>query len=82
MSARLQVVMSDEELAEVRAAAAREGLTVSEWARQALRRARLRHSGGDPERKIAAVRAAARHQFPVGDIEAMLTEIEQGYQDE
>lgn len=80
MSERLQVVMSDEELDEIRAAAAREGLTVSEWARQALRRARLRHSGGDPERKIAVVRAAARHQFPVSDVETMLAEIERGYQ--
>lgn len=80
MSERLQVVMSEEELAEIRAAAAREGLSVSEWARQALRRARLRHSEADPERKIAVVRAAARHQFPVSDVETMLAEIEQGYQ--
>jgi hypothetical protein len=31
------------------------------------------------EEKLRAVRAAARHEFPTGDIDQMLSEIEQGY---
>ena len=60
---------------------AQEGLTVSEWVRQALRRARRQHPSRDSARKLAAVRAASRHRFPTADIESMLGEIERGYDD-
>lgn len=80
MSKRLQIVCMDErELREIRRAAGRERLTVSEWARQALRTAGGRISKGDPGKKILAIRAAARHAFPTADIDAMLAEIERGY---
>ena len=42
MSTRLQVVMSQKELEEIRAAAERQLLTVSEWVRRALREERER----------------------------------------
>jgi hypothetical protein len=54
-------------------------MTVAEWVRQALRAARRRRAVGDPKKKIAAIRAAARHSFPTADIEQMLAEIERGY---
>lgn len=79
MSKRLQVLLGEEEFEHVRALAAREGLTVSEWVRQVLRRAQRQHPSGDRARKLAAVRAAARHGFPTADIGAMLAEIERGY---
>lgn len=79
MSTRLQVVIDDEELDEIRMVARRHGLTVSEWVRQTLRQARRTTSGGSVERKLAAVRAAARHEFPTGDIDEVLDDIEQGY---
>jgi hypothetical protein len=79
MSKRLQVVLDDRELREIRQAARRSGLTVSEWARQAMRQARRTTTGRDPSRKLAAIRAATRHSFPSGEIEAMLAEIEAGY---
>lgn len=79
MSKRLQVVLEDEELEEIRAAAERRGMTMSEWVRQVLRRARSSDAGGDAERKLAAVRTAARHSFPTGDIDQVLAEIERGY---
>jgi SOS response regulatory protein OraA/RecX len=79
MSKRLQVVLGEQEFDQVRALAAREGLTVSEWVRQVLRRAQRQHPSGDQARKLAAVRAAARHGFPTADIEAMLAQIERGY---
>lgn len=80
MSKRLQVLLGEEEFEQIRALAAREGLTVSEWVRQVLRRVRREHPSGDQARKLAAVRAAARHEFPTADIERMLAEIERGYE--
>ena len=56
MSTRLQVVMEDEELEEVRAAAARARLTTSEWVRLVLREAR----GGRGARASAAAPARVR----------------------
>ena len=79
MSARLQVVIDDEELDEIRRVALRHGLTVSEWVRQTLRQARRTTSIGPVEHKLAAVRAATQHQFPTGDIDEMLGDIERGY---
>lgn len=79
MSTRLQVVFDERELEEIRAAAAREGLTVSEWVRQSLRRARRASGAGDPARKLAVIRAGAGHAFPTADIDQMLAEIESGY---
>lgn len=80
MSMRLQVVLSEEELAAIRADARRHGMTVSEWVRRALRAARQERSSRDTAPKLAAVRAAARHSFPTADIDQMLAEIERGYQ--
>ena len=80
MSKRLQVLLGEEDFEHVRALAAHEGLTVSEWVRQALRRAGRQHPSDDRARKLGAVRAAARHAFPTADIESMLAEIERGYQ--
>lgn len=73
------MVLDDEELEEIRAAAERRGVTMSEWVRQVLRRARRSDAEGDVERKLAAVRSASQHRFPTADIERMLTEIERGY---
>jgi hypothetical protein len=79
MSKRLQVLLEEAELREVRAAARRHGLTVSEWARQALRDARRREPRGDVDAKLRAVRTAVRYEGPTADIDQMLAEIERGY---
>jgi hypothetical protein len=79
MSKRLQVVLHDEELRDIQRVAKAQRMTVAEWVRQALREARRRRAQGDPDQKLAAVRAAARHSFPTADIEQMLAEIESGY---
>lgn len=79
MSQRLQVVLSDAEMAELRTLAAREGVTVSQWVRQSLRAVQRGRASGDVDRRLAAVRAAAVHDFPAPDVELMLAEIEQGY---
>lgn len=54
-------------------------MTVAEWVRQALRRARRDEPVIDPRRKLAALREAARGSYPTADIGQMLTEIEGGY---
>ena len=79
MSKRLQVILTDEEMASVREEAARYGVTVSELVRQSLRDRRRATSSADPARKLAVVRAASRHDFPTADIDQMLEEIERGY---
>jgi len=56
-------------------------VTVAEWVRQTLREARRRVPDGDAARKLEAIRAAARHEFPSADIVTMLEEIERGYAD-
>ncbi len=79
MSKRLQIVMDDAEYREIQRTARRHRLTVSGWVRQVLRTVRGQEPGRDADRKLGAVRAAVRHEFPAGDVEQMLAEIERGY---
>jgi hypothetical protein len=79
MTQRLQVLLDDEEFAEIRRVAERQRMTVAEWVRQALRAARQDAPVAEPRRKLAVVREAARGAYPVGDLPSMLTEIEAGY---
>jgi predicted 2-oxoglutarate/Fe(II)-dependent dioxygenase YbiX len=79
MSKRLQVLLDDAELKEIQRIARAQRMTVAEWVRHALRTARRREPLGDVAKKIAAVREAAQHEYPTGDIGRMLSEIERGY---
>jgi hypothetical protein len=79
MSKRLQVLLDDAEFADIRRAARLNRMTVAEWVRQALRRARREEPTSDARRKLAVVREAARGTYPTADIERMLAEIERGY---
>jgi hypothetical protein len=79
MSTRLQVILSDAELASLKEVAAREGVTVSEWVRRSLREASRRQTTGRVDDRLTAVRVAADYTFPTADINAMLDEIERGY---
>jgi len=79
MSTRLQVILNDGEAAAFRAAAEREGLTLSEWVRQSMREASRRQVSGRTEDRLAAIRAAVDYAFPTADVETMLEEIERGY---
>lgn len=76
---RLQVLLDEPELEELREAARRQGVPLSEWVRRALREARRREPRGDLESKLRAVRRAVQYEGPTGDIEQMLAEIEKGY---
>lgn len=79
MTKRLQVLLDDEELAEIQRLARRRHQTTAAWVREALRAAR--DTAGFPEtgRKLRAIREAAAHTYPSGDIEDMLEEIGRGY---
>lgn len=81
MTKRLQVLLDDGELREIQRLARAQRLTVAEWVRQALRAARRRQPSGDVQKKLGAIRAAARHDFPTADIELMLAQIARGYED-
>lgn len=80
MSTRLQVLLDEAEFAEIRRIAKRHKVTVAEWVRQALRAARRDEPSGAPRRKLAVVRESALGSYPTADIDAMLAEIERGYQ--
>lgn len=79
MSKRLQVLLDDAEYRDLRKAARKQGLTVSEWVRSAIRAIRRQQPTHDTARKLAAVREAMQYSFPTADIEQMNEEIEAGY---
>ncbi|HEV8238480.1 MAG TPA: CopG family transcriptional regulator [Thermoanaerobaculia bacterium] len=79
MSKRLQVLLDEEDFAEVQRAARERRVSVADWVRDAIRLAKREQPSSSPERKIAAIRAAAQHQGPTADIDVMLEEIERGY---
>jgi hypothetical protein len=79
MSKRLQVVVSEQQYRELASVARSRHQSIAEWVRALLSAACRRAPRGDADRKIAAIRAAARHQFPTADIDEMLRQIESGY---
>ncbi len=79
MTKRLQVLLDERELEEIRQMARREHLTVAGWVRQKLRAARVPDAGAERLRKLDAVRRSARFDFPTADVDRMLAEIEGGY---
>jgi len=68
-------------MSEIQRFARREKVSVGEWVRRTLREARERKPVRDAASKLAAIQRAAEYSFPTGDIEQMLSEIEQGYRD-
>ena len=77
MAKRLQVLLEDEEYREIQVVARGQRMTVAEWVRQALRRAREDQPDAI-EVKLRAIAEAYRHQYPTADIDVMLGEIEAG----
>ena len=79
MSKRLQVILKDPEYREIQRVARSRRMSIAEWVRQALDFARRREPLGSMGKKLETVRRAAQHQYPAGDIDSMLAEIEAGY---
>ncbi len=79
MSKRLQVLVDDAELADIKRAARRRRQSVAEWVRSALRQAREADGGRPASAKLSALRDGASHAFPTGSIDEVLDDIERGY---
>ena len=79
MAKRLQVILQDPEYREIQRAARSRHMSIAQWVRQALDLARRREPVGEVGKKLEVIRAAARHDYPSGDIDSMLLEIENGY---
>lgn len=79
MSKRLQIILRDSEYREIKRAARARQISIAEWVRQALALAHRCESVGDVGKKLEVIRATARWDYPVGDIDHMLAEIEMGY---
>jgi hypothetical protein len=76
---RLQVILQDPEYREIQRSARSRHMSIAEWVRQALDLACRREPVGSIGKKLAVIRAAAQHDYPVSDIDVMLAEIEGGY---
>ena len=79
MAKRLQVIIRDPEYREIQRMARSRHMSIAEWVRQALDLARRREPITDVGKKLEIIRAAVRYDYPSGDIEDMLAEIESGY---
>lgn len=79
MTKRLQVIIQEPEYREIQQMARARHMSIAEWVRRALAMARQQEPLKDSGKKLDAIRDAARHGFPSGDIEDMLAEIERGY---
>jgi len=79
MAKRLQVILQDPEYREIQRMARGRRMSLAEWVRQALDLARRREPLGGAGKKLEVIRAAAQHNYPTGDIDSMLAEIERGY---
>jgi hypothetical protein len=54
-------------------------MSLAEWVRQALESARREEPLGSVSKKLDSIRIATQHEYPAGDVEEMLKEIESGY---
>ena len=79
MAKRLQVILQDPEYREIQKVARSRHMSIAEWVRQALQSARRQEPVGSVSKKLEAIRIAAEHEYPTGDIDGMLAEIESGY---
>jgi hypothetical protein len=79
MAKRLQVILQDAEYREIQRLARSRRMSLAEWVRQALDVAQREEPRGNVSRKLEAVRLAAQHEYPTGNIDQMLAEIESGY---
>lgn len=73
------MILQDPEYREIQRVARSRRMSLAEWVRQALDSASRREPTGSLGKKLEAIRRAAEHDYPSGDIDTMLAEIESGY---
>jgi hypothetical protein len=76
---RLQVILKDPEYRAIQRAARSRHMSIAQWVREALDQAHRREPSNAAGKKLEIIRAAARLDYPTGDIDRMLAEIEKGY---
>jgi hypothetical protein len=74
-----QVLLADPDYREIQRVARSRRMSVAEWVRQALDIARRQEPVGAIGKKLDSIHIAVRHEFPSGDMEDILAEIESGY---
>jgi hypothetical protein len=79
MAKRLQVILQDPEYREIQRVARSRHMSLAEWVRQALESARRQEPVGSAGKKLESIHIAVQHEFPTGEIEEILAEIEAGY---
>ncbi len=78
MAKRLQFVLGDSENREIKRMARSCQMSVAEWVGKALDLACQSEPRIDLGKKLEAIRRAVRYDFPSGEIEGMLAEVEAG----
>ena len=73
------MILKDPEYREIQRVARSRHMSLAEWVRQALESARRREPVGSISKKLESIHISAQHEFPSGDIDRMLAEIEAGY---
>jgi hypothetical protein len=79
MTKRLQVLLDDEELADIQELPRRRHQATAAFVREALRAARDTAAYPEAGRKLRAVRTASGYEYPIAEIDVVLAEIERGY---
>ncbi len=79
MAKRLQVMLQEPDYREIQRAARARRMSIAEWVRQALEFARRGEPLSPVSKKLEAIQRAVQHEYPTGDIDSMLAEIEVGY---
>lgn len=78
MSKRLQVLLDEKELSQLRKVSRAKRTTVAEWVRESIRM-RMQNEAEEPvEQRLAKVLGFARYAGPAADINQILAEIEKG----
>ena len=79
MAKRLQVILQDPEYREIQRVARSRHMSLAEWVRRALESARRHEPLCSAGKKLDSIRIAVQHEYPAGDVEEMLSEMEAGY---
>lgn len=79
MAKRLQVILKDPEYREIQRVARSRHMSLAEWVRQALESARRQEPLGSVSKKLDSIRIAVQHEYPSGEVEDILRQIEAGY---
>ena len=73
------MILKDPEYREIQRVARSRRMSIAAWVRRALDMARRQEPMGSMSKKLEAVRLATQFQYPSGDVDRMLAEIESGY---